>query len=69
VTLGAIALGVSLIACGEKAPTEQRPVKKKMEPVKTTDPREIVRSGFFTPSRNIRCGFASGKKGRCVGAT
>jgi hypothetical protein len=38
-------------------------VKKKMEPVKTTDPREIVRSGFFTPSRNIRCEFASGKEG------
>jgi hypothetical protein len=37
-------------------------VRKKTEPVKKkTEPREIVRSGFFTPSHNIRCEFASAK--------
>jgi predicted small lipoprotein YifL len=63
----AIALALSLTACGEKAPTKHPTVKKNTVPVtKKTEPREIVRSGFFTPSRNIRCEFASDQEGQAL---
>jgi hypothetical protein len=82
VTLVTIALAPSLTACGEntKAPTEQPTVKKTepasttdpvktTEPVKKSQPSEIARSGFFTPSRNIRCEFASDEEGQALRAT